>query len=78
MKDKNLYKKSFHFDVCFVTFNAYQIDENQVKVICQSIIQARRNIWGQLRFVPNTSMFIDFATFVPLPRLFQPPRLLER
>ena len=28
-------------------------------------------------FIP-TSMFTDFTTFVPPPRLFQPPRLLER
>ena len=53
MKDKNLYKKYFHFHVSFVTFNAYQIDENQVKVICQSIIQAWRIIRGRLRFVLN-------------------------
>ena len=59
MKDKNLYKKSFHFHVSFVTFNAYQIDENQVKVICQSIIQARRIIWGRLRFVLHKLFYVS-------------------
>ena len=29
------------------------------------------------RFI-STSMWIDFATFAPPPRLFQPPQLLER
>ena len=35
------------------------------------------HVYGFFKKIP-TSTFIDLATFAPPPRLFQPPRLLER